>query len=388
MDDYRSRLRDMPGLRDSLAIASPATIRKAVWQADAAERVRRITFELDQDRRDASARRVMTGSQGFLLGLAVYLSATCLVLWPFAAFTVLHIVLTLFFSGGILLRLCALVMSAFRRNRTHACEPPSGTRLPVYTVLIALHDEAEMIPAIVSRISALRWPKSLLDVKYVCEIDDTATISALQAQQLGPECEIVLTPDFGPRTKPKALQYALQGARGSLVAVYDAEDKPAPGQLLEACAAFAEGDDRLGCVQAPLAIANLGTNWISGLFALEYSGLFRVLIPFLARVRMPIPLGGTSNHFRRVALEAAERMGSAQCDGGRGSRPPPLCPWLPYRDAEQRNRRNRPLHTRGLDTPANTLAQGLGPDLAGGHAPSRCTLSGRLDQPDSWFSSL
>jgi cellulose synthase/poly-beta-1,6-N-acetylglucosamine synthase-like glycosyltransferase len=104
----------------------------------------------------------------------------------------------------------------------------------------------------------------LLDVKYVCEIDDTATISALQAQQLGPECEIVLTPDFGPRTKPKALQYALQGARGSLVAVYDAEDKPAPGQLLEACSAFAEADDRLGCVQAPLAIANLGTNWISG----------------------------------------------------------------------------------------------------------------------------
>jgi hypothetical protein len=73
--------------------------------ADAAERVRRITFELDQDRRDASARRVMTGSQGFLLGLAVYVSATGLVLWPFVAFTVLHIVLTLFFSGGILLRL-------------------------------------------------------------------------------------------------------------------------------------------------------------------------------------------------------------------------------------------------------------------------------------------
>jgi cellulose synthase/poly-beta-1,6-N-acetylglucosamine synthase-like glycosyltransferase len=305
LDDYRIRLRDMPGLRGSLAVASPAAIRKAVWHADAAERVRRITFELDQDRRDASARRVMTGSQGFLLGLAVYVSATGLVLWPFVAFTVLHIVLTLFFSGGILLRLCALLTSGFRRNRTYACEPPAGIRLPVYTVLIALHDEAEMVPAIVSRISALRWPKSLLDVKYVCEIDDTATIAALQAQQLGPECEIVLTPDFGPRTKPKALQYALQGARGSLVAVYDAEDKPAPGQLLEACAAFAEADDRLGCVQAPLAIANLGTNWISGLFALEYSGLFRVLIPFLARMRMPIPLGGTSNHFRRAALEAA-----------------------------------------------------------------------------------
>ena len=63
-------------------------------------------------------------------------------------------------------------------------------------------------------------------------------------------------------------------------------------------------------------------------------------------------------------------MGSAQCDGGRGSRPPALCPWLPHGDAEQRNRGSRTIHTRGLDTPANTLAQGLGPDLAGGHAPA------------------
>ncbi|MCC0034924.1 MAG: hypothetical protein H6887_06575 [Hoeflea sp.] len=76
LDDHRRRLADMPGLRDSLAVASPATIRKAVWQAGADDRVRRITFELDQDRRDASARRVMTGPQGFLMGMAVYLFAT------------------------------------------------------------------------------------------------------------------------------------------------------------------------------------------------------------------------------------------------------------------------------------------------------------------------
>ena len=305
LDDYRRRLSDMPGLRDSLAVASPATIRKAVWQAGANDRVRRITFELDQDRRDASARRVMTGPQGFLLGMAVYLSATGFMLWPFAAFTVLHVVLTLFFSGGILLRLSALVASGFKQTQPAAADQCDDAGLPVYTVLIALHDEAAMVPAIASRISALSWPRSLIDIKYVCETDDEATISALQAQNLGPESEIVRTPDFGPRTKPKALQYALQGARGSLVAVYDAEDKPAPGQLREAWAAFRDGDARLGCVQAPLAIANLTTSWISGLFALEYSGLFRVLIPFLARKRLPIPLGGTSNHFRRSALEAA-----------------------------------------------------------------------------------
>jgi len=292
-----------PGLRASLAVASPATIREAVWQAGAADRVRRTTFELDQDQRDTSARRVMTSTQGFVLGLMLGLAMAGVLFWPFMAFTVLHVVLTLFFTGGILLRLAALAASILLPARTRPPARGDGAPLPVYTVLVALHDEAAMAPALVSRISALDWPKSLLDVKYICEADDAATIAALLAQNLGPECEIVRTPTFGPRTKPKALQYALQGARGALVAVYDAEDKPAPGQLREAWSAFRKGDARLGCLQAPLAIANFRASWLSGLFALEYSGLFRVLIPFLARTGMPIPLGGTSNHFRRSALE-------------------------------------------------------------------------------------
>ena len=303
LENQKARLAAHPDLRASLAVASPATIRRAVWQAGAADRVRKITYELDQDHRDASARRVMTGPQGFALGMTVYVCATALLLWPSIAYTALHVLLTVFFSGVIWLRLSAFVASLFRPEQKRPEIESPETGLPVYTVLIALRNEAEMAPAIVSRISALRWPKSRLDVKYICETNDTATMSALQAQGLGPESEIVEVPEFGPRTKPKALQYALQGARGSLVAVYDAEDKPAPGQLQEAWAAFRNGEPDLGCLQSPLAIANLHSNWITGLFALEYSGLFRVLIPFLARIRMPIPLGGTSNHFRRCALE-------------------------------------------------------------------------------------
>lgn len=298
----KARLDAYPALRKRLVVASPATIRCAVWQSSENERVRNCTFALDQDHGSASARRVLTGAQGFILALMLCLGVAAVVAWPFGSFVALHVMLTLFFSGGILLRLTALVTAAFcppsRRSQTDASQPP-----PIYTLLIALRDEAAMVPALVGRISALKWPKSRLDVKYICEYGDMATIAALKAQKLGPECEIVMVPDFGPRTKPKALQYALQGARGSLVAVYDAEDKPGPGQLREAWQKFSTGDARLGCLQAPLAIANIGSNWLSGLFALEYSGLFRVLIPFLARTGMPIPLGGTSNHFRREALE-------------------------------------------------------------------------------------
>lgn len=302
LEAEKARLDARPALRRRLAVASPATIRRAVWQSWEDHRVRRCTFALDQEHSSASARRVLTGPQGFVLALMLCLSVAAVAAWPFSSFVALHVMLTLFFSGGILLRLVALVTAAFCPPPNRA-QPDAGQPPPIYTLLIALRDEAAMVPALVARISALQWPKSRLDVKYICEYEDTETIAALEAQKLGTECEIVRVPDFGPRTKPKALQYALSGARGSLVAVYDAEDKPGPGQLREAWKTFCAGEERLGCLQAPLAIANIGSNWLSGLFALEYSGLFRVLIPFLARTGMPIPLGGTSNHFRGLMYQ-------------------------------------------------------------------------------------
>jgi cellulose synthase/poly-beta-1,6-N-acetylglucosamine synthase-like glycosyltransferase len=106
-----------------------------------------------------------------------------------------------------------------------------------------------------------------------------------------------------PGTKPNALSFALQITRGELVAVYDAEDRPHPHQLLEAWARFSGEDDRLACVQAPLDIDNGSAGLIPRLFALEYAALFRRFLPFLARRGYFLPLGGTSNHFRRAALE-------------------------------------------------------------------------------------
>jgi cellulose synthase/poly-beta-1,6-N-acetylglucosamine synthase-like glycosyltransferase len=38
------------------------------------------------------------------------------------------------------------------------------------------------------------------------------------------------------------------------------------------------------------------------MFTAEYAGLFDVLLPGLARRRLPLPLGGSSNHFRTAVL--------------------------------------------------------------------------------------
>lgn len=110
-------------------------------------------------------------------------------------------------------------------------------------------------------------------------------------------------PSIGPRTKPKALTYALSSARGEFLAIYDAEDRPHPQQLREAYLTFLKGPAELVCLQAPLIIANARQSPLSALFSLEYSALFRGLLPMLARRRMPLPLGGTSNHFKTAILK-------------------------------------------------------------------------------------
>ncbi len=73
--------------------------------------------------------------------------------------------------------------------------------------------------------------------------------------------------------------------------------------MREAYQRFCELPDRVACLQAPLIIANNGQNWLTSLFALEYAGLFRGLLPLLAHYGLPMPLGGTSNHFRTEVLD-------------------------------------------------------------------------------------
>jgi cellulose synthase/poly-beta-1,6-N-acetylglucosamine synthase-like glycosyltransferase len=141
-----------------------------------------------------------------------------------------------------------------------------------------------------------------LDIKFVLEPDDHETSNAIDRLRLGPPFETRIAPAGGPRTKPKALNAALPFIRGSFVAVFDAEDRPDPDQLRMALEAFAASGERLACVQARLTIDNTADSWLTRIFTAEYAGLFDVFLPGLAAWRLPLPLGGSSNHFRRAVL--------------------------------------------------------------------------------------
>jgi cellulose synthase/poly-beta-1,6-N-acetylglucosamine synthase-like glycosyltransferase len=176
--------------------------------------------------------------------------------------------------------------------------------LPIYSIIVAIYREAESAPGLIAALTQLDYPKERLDIKLVVESDDMETRLALNLMNIGAPFEIVIAPAAGPRTKPKALNAALPFVRGRYVAVFDAEDRPEPQQLRIALAAFEASDHRLACVQARLTIDNTRDNWITRLFTAEYAALFDVFLPGLAAWRMPLPLGGTSNHFRTATLRA------------------------------------------------------------------------------------
>ncbi|WP_181408141.1 glycosyltransferase family 2 protein [Pararhizobium mangrovi] len=289
-----------PDLRARFAIATPATIRRCVWECRSIARARETTRRLFEGSASESARLVVTGAQGFFAGLALATLLLVLTAAPWTSLFVTHACLSLLFFACIAIRFFALKRTSADPWRRPNADP--GVCPPVYTVLVALHDEASVVGELVASLSRLEWPRSLLEIKLVCEADDHATVAALESLDLPGEYEIVRVPVVGPRTKPKALSYALCGTTGDYLAIYDAEDHPHPEQLLEAHSVFRRSPWRIGFLQAPLVIANGRRSSWSALFALEYAGLFRMLLPMLARFGLPMPLGGTSNHFRMQAL--------------------------------------------------------------------------------------
>ena len=174
--------------------------------------------------------------------------------------------------------------------------------LPIYTILVPLYKEAGIVPRLVRDINALDYPRTRLDVKLLCEEDDLDTIDKIREMQLPPHFHLVVVPDSQPKTKPKACNYGLQLASGKYCVIFDAEDRPDPDQLKKALIAFEHSPDNIACVQAKLNHFNQDQNMLTSWFANEYSMHFELILPAMGAASSPIPLGGTSNHFKTQVL--------------------------------------------------------------------------------------
>ena len=178
----------------------------------------------------------------------------------------------------------------------------ADTNWPKYTILCPLYHEVEVVPQFVQAMQALDYPKDKLQILFLTEEDDVATRNAIAEMRLPPHFVIVTVPDGKPRTKPRACNYGLLKATGDYVVIYDAEDVPEPLQLKKAVLAFAQQGEKTACIQAKLNFYNAEQNILTRWFTAEYSLWFDLTLPGLQKMGVPLPLGGTSNHFRTSLL--------------------------------------------------------------------------------------
>ncbi len=283
----------------SFAVASPqrfaALVRMRCGDAVLADALARLPDSL-------SAKRGMSVAQIAAAGLVAILACALGAADIHALTGVASLMLWLLFLASIVLRSAAAVA------REDAVRPRmlSDDELPIYTVVVAVYREADVIEDLIRALDALDYPKSKLDIKLVAERRDNETLSRILGMQLPARYELVVAPPGEPSTKPRALNIALAAARGDLLVVYDAEDAPSPGQLRLAASRFAV-DRGLDCLQARMTIRNADDSWLSKLFAAEYAVLFDLINPGLCALELPIALGGTSNHFRMASLMAVGR---------------------------------------------------------------------------------
>lgn len=305
-DDQIQAIEDVLSGRDDalsrILVTTPARLRQALLSKSAVAIANGACTALQMANPAMSARRTMTEPQKAVL-TAISL---CALAWFFAApdsfLNAVHVLFSLFFLSCAILRLLAARIPT--PSPAHVTSSQDDSSLPAYSVLVACYREASMAEQIFSAMSALDWPADRLEIKLVCEEDDLDTIEAFLALNLPAQFEILAVPVRGPRTKPKALNFALACCSGDYVVIYDAEDRPHPRQLREAWTVFSNASDDLACLQAPLGITNGGAGWLARMFAFEYAALFNGLLPYLSGREYLLPLGGTSNHFRRSALVA------------------------------------------------------------------------------------
>lgn len=242
-----------------------------------------------------------------LVGLLGVLVAAGLAAPQHALFALVAI-LVLPFTCVVLLRSAALWFTLVDKRNVSASASSVALledhRLPRYSLLVPIYDEADVVPDLISALSAIDYPRDRLEVFLILEEADLATRRAVAGASLEPAMSVVVVPDGAPRTKPRALNFALRRATGDIVVVYDAEDVPEPDQLRRAAALLAANPEA-GCVQARLNVLNASETWLTRQFAIEYTALFDCLLPTFERLGLPVPLGGTSNHFPRAVLEQA-----------------------------------------------------------------------------------
>ncbi len=250
--------------------------------------------------------RLSNGQVAFFVSILILLVIAAFVNWfqtimIIIALLSFHYLLDLFFNLFLIFRAFHhKPETTFTENEHLSIDE---NELPLYTIFCPLYKEWQVLPQFVGAMNNFNYPKEKLEILLLLEENDKVTIEKARSFGLPEYFKIITVPDSQPKTKPKACNYGLQFAGGAYSVIYDAEDVPDPDQLKKAVLAFGKLPQNTACVQAKLNYYNPRQNILTRVFTAEYSLWFDLILTGLQSINAPIPLGGTSNHFKTGILK-------------------------------------------------------------------------------------
>jgi cellulose synthase/poly-beta-1,6-N-acetylglucosamine synthase-like glycosyltransferase len=293
---------DTYGLEPEIILASDLDIAWMSHKLLGEPYVKSAVFELMKS--DPANSAVITFSPKQLYALFGTFALT--VIFLFISFTrtaiFLNVVISSFFLISILFKLfLALTGSRFELHQAVTKEEVRDIvddELPIYTIHLPVYKEDKLIKKLIWNLQSLDYPREKLDIKLLIEEDDDKTLNAVKDLNFPAIFDVIVVPFHMPKTKPKACNYGLHFSRGKYLTIYDAEDIPDTDQLKKVIALFEKLPEQYICIQCALNYFNRNENFLTRMFTLEYSYWFDYMLPGLDTLDIPIPLGGTSNHFK------------------------------------------------------------------------------------------
>ncbi|WP_462265236.1 glycosyltransferase family 2 protein [Mucilaginibacter sp.] len=264
--------------------------------------VKHAVYDLFNQDPDNSARKVFTPKQKMFF-FVLFATTFFFLIYNFKITAiVINVLLSIFFLISISFKLfLALVGSRFELYQavTRAdLKRTTDDELPVYTIHLPVYKEDKLIKKLIWNLQSIDYPREKLDIKLLIEEDDEKTLNAVRDLDFPAIFEVIVVPFHMPKTKPKACNYGLHFSKGKFLTIYDAEDIPDTDQLKKVVTLFNKLPSYYICIQCALNYFNRNENFLTRMFTLEYSYWFDYMLPGLDTLDIPIPLGGTSNHFK------------------------------------------------------------------------------------------
>ncbi|WP_372604773.1 glycosyltransferase [Actibacterium sp.] len=299
-DALRTRLPQ--GFGDAvMAIASERALHEAIL----ATRDQRLAEQAETRLPEAEASRFWYEQRprnllaaGLILLLAATITAPGAVLFGLSALAVVTL-----FATTVLKASAALATRRAPPRPMPQDDDVMIARLPVVSVLVPLFREHDVVQRLIARLGRIDYPRELLEICLITEADDDQTRTMLAAADLPYWMRVITVPAGGLKTKPRAMNFALDFCRGSIIGIYDAEDAPDPHQIRDIVRLFHMRGPEVACLQGVLDFYNSETNWLSRCFTAEYASWFRIFLPGLDKLGLVVPLGGTTLFLRRAVLE-------------------------------------------------------------------------------------